>query len=60
MVAVLRYSPLSTYAVAVPPRKLEFSNSIRLDSLKKEMENVCFLFSFPAPLTLYNGYILIF
>ncbi|KAL6318383.1 hypothetical protein AAG906_040556 [Vitis piasezkii] len=40
MVAVLRYSPVSTYAVAVPPHKLEFSNSIRQESLKKEMENV--------------------
>ncbi|CBI38138.3 unnamed protein product, partial [Vitis vinifera] len=40
MVAVLRYSPVSTYAVDVPPHKLEFSNSIRQESLKKEMENV--------------------
>lgn len=40
MVAVLGYSPVSTYAVAVPPHKLEFSNSIRQESLKKEMENV--------------------
>ena len=59
MVAVLRYSPVPTYAVAVPPQKLEFSNSIRQESLKKEMENVCFLFSLPAPLTLYNDYILL-
>ena len=55
MVAVLRYSPVSTYAVDVPPHKLEFSNSIRQESLKKEMENVCCLFNLPAP----NGYILL-
>lgn len=52
MVAVLRCSPVSTYVVAVPPHKLEFSNSIRQESLRKEIENVCLNFSLPAPLIL--------
>ncbi|XP_059631892.1 putative 1-phosphatidylinositol-3-phosphate 5-kinase FAB1D [Cornus florida] len=40
MAAMLRYSPVATYSVSVPPQRLEFSNSIRPELLKKESENV--------------------
>lgn len=40
MVAMLRYSPVSTYSVSLPPQKLEFSSSIRGDLIKRETDNV--------------------
>ncbi|KAA8546343.1 hypothetical protein F0562_002918 [Nyssa sinensis] len=40
MVAMFRYSPVATYCVSMPPQKLAFSNSIRPELLKKEIENV--------------------
>ncbi|XP_057973777.1 putative 1-phosphatidylinositol-3-phosphate 5-kinase FAB1D isoform X2 [Malania oleifera] len=40
MVAMFRYSPVVTYSVALPPQKLDFSNSIRKSWLDKEIENV--------------------
>uniref|UniRef100_A0A5B7CCC5 1-phosphatidylinositol-3-phosphate 5-kinase n=1 Tax=Davidia involucrata TaxID=16924 RepID=A0A5B7CCC5_DAVIN len=40
MVAMLRYSPVATYSVSVPPQMLAFNNSIRSEFLKKEIENV--------------------
>ncbi|KAK7270391.1 hypothetical protein RIF29_23490 [Crotalaria pallida] len=40
MVAVFRYSPVTTYTVSMPPRKLEFSGAIRQEWLLKETENV--------------------
>ncbi|POO00265.1 Chaperonin Cpn60/TCP-1 family [Trema orientale] len=40
MVALFKYSPVATYAVSLPPLKLPFSNSIKHDFLRNEMENV--------------------
>ncbi|KAL5846058.1 hypothetical protein ACOSQ3_009582 [Xanthoceras sorbifolium] len=40
MVAMFRYSSVTTYAVSVPPRKLEFSNSINKEWLKGEFQNL--------------------
>lgn len=40
MVAMFKYSPVTTYAVSVPPHKLEFNNSIQPDLLYIEIENV--------------------
>ncbi|KAM4131149.1 hypothetical protein ACJW30_01G156100 [Castanea mollissima] len=40
MVAMFKYSTVAIYNVSVPPRKLEFSNSIRQEWLRKETENV--------------------
>lgn len=40
MVAMLRYSLVATYSVSLPTQKLEFSNSIKGEFLKKEIENV--------------------
>lgn len=41
MVAKFKYSTVAIYNVSVPPQKLEFSNSIRQEWLRKETENVC-------------------
>ncbi|KAK7279745.1 hypothetical protein RJT34_24802 [Clitoria ternatea] len=40
MVAMFRYSSVTTYTVSMPARKLEFSGAIRQDFLLKETENV--------------------
>ncbi|KAM1105758.1 hypothetical protein ACFX1X_002743 [Malus domestica] len=40
MVALFKYSPVTTYSVSVPPLKLPFSRSIRQDWLMKETQNV--------------------
>ncbi|XP_048424756.1 putative 1-phosphatidylinositol-3-phosphate 5-kinase FAB1D isoform X2 [Pyrus x bretschneideri] len=40
MVALFKYSPVTTYTVSVPPLKLPFSSSIRQDWLMKETQNV--------------------
>ncbi|XP_027364177.1 putative 1-phosphatidylinositol-3-phosphate 5-kinase FAB1D isoform X2 [Abrus precatorius] len=40
MIAMFRYSSVTTYTVSMPPRKLEFSGSIRQEYLSKEIENV--------------------
>ncbi|GMP48121.1 hypothetical protein CsSME_00015591 [Camellia sinensis var. sinensis] len=40
MVAMLRYSQVETYSVSLPPQKLEFSNLIKRELLKREIENV--------------------
>jgi 1-phosphatidylinositol-3-phosphate 5-kinase len=41
MAAKFKYSTVAIYNVSVPPQKLEFSNSIRQEWLRKETENVC-------------------
>ncbi len=45
MVAMFKYSTAAIYTVSVPPQKLEFSNSIRQDWLRKETENVCLFYT---------------
>ncbi|XVE60834.1 hypothetical protein DITRI_Ditri05aG0158500 [Diplodiscus trichospermus] len=40
MVAMFTYSSVTTYTMSMPPRQLEFSESIRPDWLKEEFENV--------------------
>ncbi|XP_038697035.1 putative 1-phosphatidylinositol-3-phosphate 5-kinase FAB1D [Tripterygium wilfordii] len=40
MIAMFRYSPVTTYTVSLPPQKLEFRSSIRQEWLKREFENV--------------------
>lgn len=40
MIAMFKYSQVTTYTVSMPPQKLEFSNSIRGDWLEEELENV--------------------
>lgn len=42
MIAMFKYSQVTTYTVSMPPQKLEFSNSIRGDWLEEELENVRF------------------
>lgn len=43
MVAMFKYSTITTYSVSLPPEKLEFSSSVNGEFLKKELEDVCFL-----------------
>lgn len=45
MVAKFKYSTVAIYNVSVPPQKLEFSNSIRQEWLRKETENVCLFYA---------------
>lgn len=40
MVAMFRYSPVSTYSVSLPHWKVEFSDSVGGEFLKKEVEDV--------------------
>ncbi|MED6146926.1 hypothetical protein PIB30_039333 [Stylosanthes scabra] len=40
MVAMFRYSSVTTYNVAMPPQKLELCGSIKQERLSKEIENV--------------------
>ncbi|XP_057490702.1 putative 1-phosphatidylinositol-3-phosphate 5-kinase FAB1D [Actinidia eriantha] len=40
MVAMLKHSPVATYSLSLPPQKMDFSNSIRRELLKRESENV--------------------
>ncbi|XP_019452735.1 PREDICTED: putative 1-phosphatidylinositol-3-phosphate 5-kinase FAB1D isoform X1 [Lupinus angustifolius] len=40
MVAMFRYSPVTTYTVSMPPHKLEFSGTIEQEWLSKETEKV--------------------
>ncbi|KAK6787195.1 hypothetical protein RDI58_015720 [Solanum bulbocastanum] len=40
MVAVFKYSTVTTYSVALPPEKLEFSSSVNEEFLKKDFEDV--------------------
>ncbi|XP_062098317.1 putative 1-phosphatidylinositol-3-phosphate 5-kinase FAB1D isoform X2 [Humulus lupulus] len=40
MVALLRYSPVATYTVAMPPQKLQLSHSLKHDVLRDEIKNV--------------------
>ncbi|GAV87130.1 Cpn60_TCP1 domain-containing protein/PIP5K domain-containing protein [Cephalotus follicularis] len=40
MVAIFKYSQVMTCTVSVPPQKLELSNTIRQDWLRKELVNV--------------------
>lgn len=46
MVAVFRYSSVTTYTVSMPPQKLEFSGAIRQEWLLKEVDNVCSLLGY--------------
>lgn len=46
MVAMFKYSLVTTYTVSVPPLKLPFSNSIRQGWLMKETQNVSFFSDF--------------
>lgn len=46
MVTMFKYSTVAIYNVSVPPGKMEFSNSIRQEWLRKETENV-WSFFFP-------------
>lgn len=48
MVAMFRYSSVTTCTVWMPPKKLEFSGAIRKELLRKEVENVCF------PISIYT------
>lgn len=41
MVAMFRYSSVSTYSVSLPHWKVEFSDSVGEEFLKKEVEDVC-------------------
>ncbi|KAI3431935.1 PIPK domain-containing protein [Psidium guajava] len=40
VVAMFRYSPVTTYTISMPPRKLEFSTSIRSEWFAKEIKEV--------------------
>ncbi|XP_009589126.1 putative 1-phosphatidylinositol-3-phosphate 5-kinase FAB1D isoform X1 [Nicotiana tomentosiformis] len=40
MVAMFKYSTITTYSVSLPPEKLEFSSSVNGEFLKKELEDV--------------------
>ncbi|XP_010530436.1 PREDICTED: putative 1-phosphatidylinositol-3-phosphate 5-kinase FAB1D [Tarenaya hassleriana] len=40
MVAMFRYSPVTTYTVSLPPQKLELGNSVKTGWLEKEFQNV--------------------
>lgn len=40
VVAMFRYSPVTTYTISMPPQKLEFNSSIRSDWFAKEIEKV--------------------
>ncbi|XP_052201496.1 putative 1-phosphatidylinositol-3-phosphate 5-kinase FAB1D [Diospyros lotus] len=40
MIAMLKHSPVATYSVSLPPQRLEFTNSIRSELLKRETEIV--------------------
>lgn len=44
MVALFRYSSVATYAVSLPPQRLQLSNSIKNDFLRNEIENVNIIF----------------
>jgi hypothetical protein len=44
MVAMFKYSSVTTYTVSVPPQKLEFSGAMKQECLLKETENVCSIF----------------
>lgn len=48
MVAVFKYSTVTTYSVALPPEKLEFSSSVDGEFLKKDFEDVCLFTSVTA------------
>lgn len=41
MAAMFRYSPVATYSVSLPPLKLEFSNPVKGEYLKRDFEKVC-------------------
>lgn len=47
MVAMFKYSTVTTYSVFLPPKKLEFSSSIKGEFLKQEFDDVCALISVP-------------
>ncbi|KAF8018264.1 hypothetical protein BT93_H3225 [Corymbia citriodora subsp. variegata] len=40
LVAMFRYSPVTTYTISMPPQKLEFNSSIRSEWFAKEVEKV--------------------
>nr|GMD77994.1 putative 1-phosphatidylinositol-3-phosphate 5-kinase FAB1D [Ipomoea batatas] len=40
MAAMFRYSPVATYSVSLPPLKLEFSNPVKGEYLKRDFEKV--------------------
>lgn len=43
MIAMLKYSPVKSYSVYLPPKKLILANSTRGERLTKKLENyVCF------------------
>jgi 1-phosphatidylinositol-3-phosphate 5-kinase len=44
MVAMFKYSSVTTYTISVPPQKLEFSGAMKQEWLLKETENVCSIF----------------
>lgn len=48
MVAVFKYSTVTTYSVSLPLEKLEFSSSVNEEFLKKDFEDVCFFTSVTA------------
>ncbi|KAH8480245.1 hypothetical protein Peur_062881 [Populus x canadensis] len=50
MAAMFKYSPVTTYNVSLPPQKLEFYHSIRLDGLKKEFHAV-----YSKGMLIFNG-----
>ncbi|PIN23333.1 Phosphatidylinositol-4-phosphate 5-kinase [Handroanthus impetiginosus] len=39
-VAMLKYSPVATYMVSLPPQRMEFKSSIKEEFLKKDFDNV--------------------
>lgn len=51
MVAVFKYSTVTTYSVSLPPEKLAFSSSVNEEFLKKDFEDVCF---FPSMTAFYT------
>lgn len=57
MVAMFKYSTVTTYSVFLPPKKLEFSSSIKGEFLMQESNDVCALTSVPfcfyVPMLLY-------
>jgi len=46
MVAMFRYSSVTTYTVSMPPQKLEFNGAMKQEWLLKETKNVCFLLGY--------------
>lgn len=43
MVAMFKYSTVTTYSVFLPPKELEFSSSVKGEFLKQDFDDVCAL-----------------